>query len=221
MLKEVGAGGVTHSSLSTSPFLSWSMNISFKDDVTVSLLLSISFMLGIDGVRVWRAIQSEIIFRDKEVISCTLHMRQQDKKSVHTAKKIPCLYSFSRELRGLNPNFHIPVSVSVLYIPRIGGIFSCSRIGRSIVGIYSIKSSQTHECGNWDCCRASPFLGICVSKFQYWFFVVQALCIVLWSCVLGSSWTVLSFALDQVRWGAYMYIGYSATIRCLTASLNL
>jgi hypothetical protein len=27
-------------------------------------------------------------------------------------------------------------------------IFSCSRIGRPIVGIY--KSSQPHECGNWD-----------------------------------------------------------------------
>ncbi len=61
-------------------------------------------------------------------------MRQQEKNVFTLQRK-----SFSRELRGLNPNFHIPVSVSELYIPRISRIFSCSRIGRSIVGIYSIK----------------------------------------------------------------------------------
>ncbi len=32
--------------------------------------------------------------------------------------------------------------------------------------------SQTHECGNWDCGRAIPFLGIFVSNFQFWFFAV-------------------------------------------------
>jgi hypothetical protein len=40
------------------------------------------------------------------------------------------------ELRGLSPNFHIHVSVSDLYISRIGPHISCSRIGRSIMGIY-------------------------------------------------------------------------------------
>jgi hypothetical protein len=40
------------------------------------------------------------------------------------------------EFRGLSPNFHIYVSVSNLYIPRIGPHISCSRIGRSIAGIY-------------------------------------------------------------------------------------
>ncbi len=39
------------------------------------------------------------------------------------------------ELRGLNPNFYIHVSVSDLNIPRIGPHILCSRIGRSIVGI--------------------------------------------------------------------------------------
>jgi hypothetical protein len=43
------------------------------------------------------------------------------------------------ELRGLSPNFHIHVSVSDLYIPNIGPHISCSRIGRSNVGIYCIK----------------------------------------------------------------------------------
>ncbi len=41
------------------------------------------------------------------------------------------------ELRGLSPNFHIYVSVSDLYIPRIGPHISSSRKGRPIMGIYN------------------------------------------------------------------------------------
>ncbi len=41
------------------------------------------------------------------------------------------------ELRGLSPNFHIHVSVSDLYIPRIGPHISSRRKGRPIVGIYN------------------------------------------------------------------------------------
>jgi hypothetical protein len=41
------------------------------------------------------------------------------------------------ELRGLSPNFHIHVSVSDLYIPRIGPRISSSRKGRPIVEIYN------------------------------------------------------------------------------------
>jgi hypothetical protein len=40
------------------------------------------------------------------------------------------------ELRGLSPNVNIHVSVSDLYIPRIGLHISSSRIGRQIIGIY-------------------------------------------------------------------------------------
>jgi hypothetical protein len=36
-----------------------------------------------------------------------------------TARKIPFMYSFSENLRGLSPNLHIHVSVSDLNIPRI------------------------------------------------------------------------------------------------------
>jgi hypothetical protein len=39
---------------------------------------------------------------------------------------------------GLSPNFHIHVSVSYLYVPRISPHISCSRIGRSRVEIYKI-----------------------------------------------------------------------------------
>ncbi len=74
------------------------------------------------------------------------------------------------ELRSLGPNVHIHVFASDLYISRIGPHISCSRIGRSIVGIYSINRSQTHECGNWDCGRAVSFLG---SNFWHWFLAVQ------------------------------------------------
>ncbi len=41
------------------------------------------------------------------------------------------------ELRGLRPNLYIHVSVSDLYIPRIGPHISSSRNGSSIVGIYN------------------------------------------------------------------------------------
>jgi hypothetical protein len=41
------------------------------------------------------------------------------------------------ELRGLSPNFYIHVSVSDLYISRIGPHISFSRNGSSIVGIYN------------------------------------------------------------------------------------
>jgi hypothetical protein len=32
---------------------------------------------------------------------------------------------------------------------------------------------QTHECGNWDCSRAIPFLGIFVSNLRYRAFAVR------------------------------------------------
>jgi hypothetical protein len=70
----------------------------------------------------------------------------------------PSYVFFFWKLRGLSPKFHIHVSVSNLYIPRIGPHISCSsRIGRSIEGIQYINRSQTHECENCDCVRAIPF----------------------------------------------------------------
>ncbi len=49
------------------------------------------------------------------------------------------IYVFpEKELSGLNPNFHIHVFVSDLYIPRIGPHISCSWIVKLIVGIYKL-----------------------------------------------------------------------------------
>ncbi len=67
---------------------------------------------------------------------CTKMCFCVSKCMVCTATKNPIYVFLFWELRGLSPNFHIHVSVSDLYIPRIGPHISCSRRGRSIVGIY-------------------------------------------------------------------------------------
>ncbi len=73
------------------------------------------------------------------------------------------------ELRGLSPNFHIHVSVSHLYIPRIGPHKYFLQPNRQID---RGNRSQTHEC-----CRTILFLEIFVSNFQYWFFAVHYCCV--------------------------------------------
>jgi hypothetical protein len=55
-----------------------------------------------------------------------------------------------KEIARPQSQYQIHVSVSDLYIfPRLVHIFSCSRIGRSIVRIQYINRSKTHECGNF------------------------------------------------------------------------
>ncbi len=52
------------------------------------------------------------------------------------------------ELRGLSRNFHIHVSMSDLYISRIGSHISTSRKGRPIMGIYnSLKDTWMWKLG--------------------------------------------------------------------------
>jgi hypothetical protein len=67
---------------------------------------------------------------------------------MHCTKKPNYVFP-EMKLRGLVPNSYTHVSVSDLYIPRIGvpSVFGCSKIGRPILGIY--KLSQVQDCGNY------------------------------------------------------------------------
>jgi hypothetical protein len=56
---------------------------------------------------------------------------------LYTATAIPFIYSFSGNCAASAPNFNIHMSLSDLYIPRIGPYISSSRKGRPIVGIYN------------------------------------------------------------------------------------
>ncbi len=60
-----------------------------------------------------------------------------------------------KEYRCLSPNFHIHVSDPTIGLPIL--LQENTYVDRSWE---YINRSQTHECGNWDCCRAIPFLGI-------------------------------------------------------------
>ncbi len=69
-----------------------------------------------------------------------------------------------RESHGLSPNLPTHVSVSDLYIPRVGPHISCSRIGRSIVGISkSLTGPWMWKFGLWP---SNFFLGTFVLPFS-------------------------------------------------------
>ncbi len=73
--------------------------------------------------------------------------------------------------RNENPNVCIPfLGVAWASVP-ISNIHVSVSNGN--MGIWECTNpSQTHECGNWDCGRAIPFLGIFVSNFRFCFFAV-------------------------------------------------
>jgi hypothetical protein len=54
------------------------------------------------------------------------------------------------ELRGLNPNFHIHVSVSDLCIPRIGPNIFLQQNRQSDPGKIQISHRYTYKCRNWE-----------------------------------------------------------------------
>ncbi len=72
-----------------------------------------------------------------------------------------------KELRGLSPSFHSHVSVSDLYIPTFGPPILLQQNRQTNQKNIYINRSEKHECRNWDCGRAVPFLGILVSNFRY------------------------------------------------------
>jgi hypothetical protein len=75
------------------------------------------------------------------------------------------------KLRGVIPNFCIPIPVSDLYIPTIRPpMFLYWFADRSWE---FINRSQIHGCRNWGRGRAVSFLGIFVSNFRYRAFAVH------------------------------------------------
>jgi hypothetical protein len=82
-----------------------------------------------------------------------------------TAFKIPFIFLFW-ELRGLGPNFHIHVSVSDFYIPRI--IFSCSRIGRLIMEICKPLTDTYMNVGTG---RQNILILFWKEQFHFWEYV--------------------------------------------------
>ncbi len=102
------------------------------------------------------------------------------------------------ELLGINPNFHVHVSVSGLHI-------SSSRIGRPIVWEY-INCSQTHECGYWDWDPDIPFLGIFVSKFRYFVFAV-------YPCTVQTMFFYKFLGLIHVLFNGCLWLAFLPVIK--------
>ncbi len=73
------------------------------------------------------------------------------------------------------PQLQFPHSVSVtdLYIPTFGPSIFLQQNRQTDQGNTYRNSSKTHECRNWDCSRAVPFLGIFVSNCRYGVFAVR------------------------------------------------
>ncbi len=92
---------------------------------------------GLPAYVAWRAVATTLI-------------RSQTLSPPPHCNKNPIYVFLFRELRGLIPNFHIHVSVSDLYIPRIGPrIF--------------LNLSQIYECRNWETVHFNSVSEITVS----------------------------------------------------------
>ncbi len=88
----------------------------------------------------------------------------------------PIYVFLDKELRGLSPNFHIHVSVSDLYIPRIGRhIFLQQKtVGRPIVEIYKSLTDT--------------WMWKLVAQFLFWEYLFQIFGIVSLQCVRSSPY---------------------------------
>ncbi len=99
---------------------------------------------------------------DSPVLSPTVHCNES------------LIYVFpGKELRGQSPKFHIHVSVSDLYIPRIGPQIFLQQNRQTDCGTRNIKIAHRNlnvEIETEGC--AIPFLGLFVSNFRYCVFAV-------------------------------------------------
>ncbi len=107
---------------------------------------------------------------------------------VCTATKISFMYSFSG-------NCAASVSVSDLYNPGIGPHISCSKIARSIVGIYKLLiDTWTWNLGLW---LHNSFSGNICFEFRYWFFSVGERHSIIYYLHMEGICTVCNFKLLQ------------------------
>ncbi len=110
-------------------------------------------------------------FKRRKLLEHSNYLNNNPWRFIITTNQLHCnensIYVFLFwELRGLNPNLYIHVSVGALYIPRIGPHISCSRIGKSMVGIYkSITDTLMWKLGLWS---RNSFSGNICFQFLVW-----------------------------------------------------
>jgi hypothetical protein len=107
-----------------------------QEGMSMLIKLWVHFELSLDA----RILEYKILLwmRSSRVVRATCMtalQKSQQSWALHCKGNSVYVFLFW-DVRGLSPNFYIHVSVSDLYIPRIGPHISSSRNGSSIVGIY-------------------------------------------------------------------------------------
>jgi len=98
--------------------------------------LTLSFMKGLTHIFTLNFFILKYAKRTVRVLQKKQQQQQKLSRLLHCNGISVYIFLFW-EMRGLSPNFHIHVSMSNLYIPRIGPHISSCRKGRPILGIYN------------------------------------------------------------------------------------